>query len=202
MLPEDVARTGADIILANTYHLMLRPGAERIAKLGGLHQFMNWDGPILTDSGGYQVMSLSSSARMTEEGVRFQSAHRWIATISSRPERAMEIQSLLGSDIQMVLDECPPFPATEAETQPRSHSPCAGRSGPRTRSPAAPGRLFGIVQGGVYPQFADAIRTRADRDRLRRLCGRRARGGRGAGRDVRRARGNRAASARATARAT
>ena len=111
MLPETVRATGADIILANTYHLMLRPGAERIAKLGGLHRFMGWDGPILTDSGGYQVMSLSKLRRIEEHGVTFQS-HIDGATHLLTPERAIEVQCLLGADIQMVLDECTPFPAT------------------------------------------------------------------------------------------
>ncbi len=111
MLPETVKSTGADIILANTYHLMLRPGAERVARLGGLHRFMHWDGPILTDSGGYQVMSLAKLRKLTEDGVVFQS-HIDGATVSLTPERAVEVQCLLGSDIQMVLDECTPFPAT------------------------------------------------------------------------------------------
>ena len=114
MLPETVRATGADIILANTYHLMLRPGAERIAKLGGLHRFMHWDGPILTDSGGYQVMSLSKLRHIEEEGVTFQS-HIDGATHLLTPERAIEVQCLLGADIQMVLDECTPFPATHEQ---------------------------------------------------------------------------------------
>src|SRR4026209_718837 len=100
MLPETVRATGADIILANTYHLMLRPGAERIAKLGGLHRFMGWGGPILTDSGGYQVMSLSSLRDISEDGVRFRS-HIDGSEHFLSPERAMEIQRLLGSDIRM-----------------------------------------------------------------------------------------------------
>ncbi len=106
MKPQDVRATGADIILGNTYHLMLRPGAERVARLGGLHKFMNWDRPILTDSGGYQVMSLSDLRKITEEGVTFAShldGSRHLLT----PERSMEIQRLLGSDIVMAFDECP-----------------------------------------------------------------------------------------------
>ncbi|MBB4857151.1 queuine tRNA-ribosyltransferase [Novosphingobium chloroacetimidivorans] len=106
MKPQDVCATGADIILGNTYHLMLRPGAERVARLGGLHQFMNWDRPILTDSGGYQVMSLSDLRKITEDGVTFAShldGSRHLLT----PERSMEIQRLLGSDIVMAFDECP-----------------------------------------------------------------------------------------------
>ncbi|MES2494315.1 MAG: tRNA guanosine(34) transglycosylase Tgt [Pseudomonadota bacterium] len=106
MKPETVRATGADIILGNTYHLMLRPGAERIAKLGGLHKFMNWERPILTDSGGYQVMSLSDLRKITEEGVTFAS-HLDGSRHMLSPERSMEIQRLLGSDIVMAFDECP-----------------------------------------------------------------------------------------------
>ncbi|MEE4537690.1 MAG: tRNA guanosine(34) transglycosylase Tgt [Erythrobacter sp.] len=106
MKPETVRATGADIILGNTYHLMLRPGAERVARLGGLHQFMRWDRPILTDSGGYQVMSLSDLNKLTEEGVEFRS-HLDGSKHMLTPERSMEIQRLLGSDIVMAFDECP-----------------------------------------------------------------------------------------------
>jgi queuine tRNA-ribosyltransferase len=106
MKPETVRKTGADIILGNTYHLMLRPGAERVAKLGGLHKFMNWQRPILTDSGGYQVMSLSDLRKLTEKGVEFRS-HIDGSKHMLTPERSMEIQRLLGSDIVMAFDECP-----------------------------------------------------------------------------------------------
>ena len=106
MKPETVRKTGADIILGNTYHLMLRPGAERVAKLGGLHKFMNWERPILTDSGGYQVMSLSDLRKLTEKGVEFRS-HIDGSKHMLTPERSMEIQRLLGSDIVMAFDECP-----------------------------------------------------------------------------------------------
>src|SRR6187455_133699 len=106
MKPESVRETGADIILGNTYHLMLRPGAERVAKLGGLHRFMNWPRPILTDSGGYQVMSLSDLRKLTEAGVEFRS-HLDGSKHMLTPERSMEIQRLLGSDIVMAFDECP-----------------------------------------------------------------------------------------------
>ncbi len=105
MKPENVRATGADIILGNTYHLMLRPGAERVGRLGGLHKFMNWDRPILTDSGGYQVMSLSELTKMSEDGVEFQS-HLDGSRHMLTPERSMEIQRLLGSDIVMAFDEC------------------------------------------------------------------------------------------------
>ena len=111
MFPESVKSTGSDIILGNTYHLMLKPGAERIAKLGGLHKFMNWAGPILTDSGGFQVMSLSDLRKITEEGVEFRS-HIDGSKHMLTPERSTEIQYLLGSTISMVFDECTPYPAT------------------------------------------------------------------------------------------
>jgi queuine tRNA-ribosyltransferase len=111
MLPENVASTGADVILGNTYHLMLRPTAERIAELGGLHKFMNWQKPILTDSGGFQVMSLASLRKITEEGARF-SSHIDGSKHMLSAERSMEIQHMLGSDITMIFDECPSFPIT------------------------------------------------------------------------------------------
>ncbi|WP_372930689.1 tRNA guanosine(34) transglycosylase Tgt [Methyloceanibacter sp.] len=157
MFPEDVASTGADIILGNTYHLMLRPGAERVAKLGGLHTFMHWDKPILTDSGGYQVMSLAKLRRITEEGVTFQS-HLDGATVSLTPERAIEVQCLLGSDIQMVLDECTPHPATrdEAKASLDLSMRWAERSKAAFGKMTAPGQaLFGIVQGSVYADLRE-----------------------------------------------
>ena len=109
MLPENVESTGADIILSNTYHLMLRPGAERIAKFGGLHKFMNWNKPILTDSGGFQVMSLSKLNKITDQGVEFQS-HIDGKKIMMTPQISTEVQHLLGSDITMIFDDCTPFP--------------------------------------------------------------------------------------------
>jgi queuine tRNA-ribosyltransferase len=157
MFPEDVAATGADIILANTYHLMLRPGAERIRKLGGLHKFMHWERPILTDSGGYQVMSLAKLRRISEDGVTFQS-HLDGATIELTPERAIEVQCLLGADIQMVLDECTPFPATrdEAKSSLELSLRWAERSKEAFARLSAPGQaLFGIVQGSVYPDLRE-----------------------------------------------
>jgi len=157
MFPEDVAAAGADIILGNTYHLMLRPGAERIAKLGGLHNFMHWEKPILTDSGGYQVMSLAKLRRITEEGVTFQS-HLDGATIALTPERAIEVQCLLGADIQMVLDECTPFPTTkdEAKTSLDLSLRWAERSKTAFAAMSAPGQaLFGIVQGSVYQDLRE-----------------------------------------------
>ncbi len=149
MLPDSVRATGADILLGNTYHLMLRPTAERIAKLGGLHRFMNWDRPILTDSGGFQVMSLAELRKLTEDGVTFRShidGSRHVLT----PERSMEIQRLLGSDIVMAFDECPALPATherQAEAM-RLSMRWAQRS--RDAFGDRPGHaLFGIMQGGV-----------------------------------------------------
>jgi queuine tRNA-ribosyltransferase len=158
MFPEDVASSGADIILANTYHLMLRPGAERIAKLGGLHKFMHWDGPILTDSGGYQVMSLAKLRRIDERGVMFQS-HIDGATVELTPERAVEVQCLLGADIQMVLDECTPFPATreEAKISLDLSLRWAERCKVAFAASGAHGQaLFGIVQGSVYPDLRES----------------------------------------------
>src|ERR1043165_3236025 len=147
--PAAVRATGADIILGNTYHLMLRPGAERIAALGGLQQFTGWNGPMLTDSGGFQVMSLSELRKLDERGVTFRS-HIDGAMVALSPERAIEIQNLLGSDIVMQLDECLKLPATRAEIERamRLSLRWAERC-KRAFEGAAPGRaLFGIVQGG------------------------------------------------------
>ncbi|SMO97801.1 tRNA-guanine transglycosylase [Thalassovita litoralis] len=150
MMPESVAATGADILLGNTYHLMLRPTAERIDRLGGLHKFMNWDKPILTDSGGFQVMSLSALRKMTEDGVTFKS-HIDGSMHTLTPERSMEIQKLLGSDIVMCFDECTPFPAEEkvAHESMRMSMRWAKRS--REAFGDRPGHaLFGIQQGSVF----------------------------------------------------
>ena len=155
MLPQSVRETGADILLGNTYHLMLRPGAERIARLGGLHKFMDWQRPILTDSGGFQVMSLSALRKITEEGVRFQSHIDGHEEFLS-PERAMEIQRLLGSDIQMVFDECPALPATHAaiEKSMGLSMRWAKRSKAAFEQQSDEERMgracFGIVQGGTF----------------------------------------------------
>jgi queuine tRNA-ribosyltransferase len=154
LAPAAVRATGADIVLANTYHLMLRPGAERIAALGGLHTFMNWPRPILTDSGGFQVMSLSQLRKVTDKGVTFRS-HLDGALVELSPERAIEIQSLLGSDIAMQLDECIKLPAPhgELERAMRLSLAWAERS-KRAFESGPPGRaLFGIVQGGDDPQL-------------------------------------------------
>ncbi len=154
MKPEAVAASGADILLGNTYHLMLRPGAERVARLGGLHRFMNWDRPILTDSGGYQVMSLGELTKKSEDGVRFKS-HLDGSSHMLTPERSIEVQRLLGADIVMVFDECTPFPATEqqaADSMERSMR-WAARSRIAFDSDADhSGRaaLFGIQQGSMF----------------------------------------------------
>ena len=164
MLPQQVRETGADILLGNTYHLMLRPGAERIARLGGLHKFMDWQRPILTDSGGFQVMSLSALRKITEEGVSFQShidGHKEFLS----PERAMEIQRLLGSDIQMVFDECPALPASHADIE--KSMALSMRWAKRSKDAfnlqseeeRAGRACFGIVQGGT---FADLRRRSAE----------------------------------------
>jgi queuine tRNA-ribosyltransferase len=149
MLPESVAATGAEILLGNTYHLMLRPGAERVARLGGLHRFMNWERPILTDSGGFQVMSLAGLRRLSEEGVEFAS-HVDGSKHLLTPERSIEIQRLLGSDIVMCFDECPALPAddTRVAASMRLSMRWAARS--REAFGDRPGHaLFGIQQGGV-----------------------------------------------------
>jgi queuine tRNA-ribosyltransferase len=149
MLPDSVRATGADILLGNTYHLMLRPGAERVARLGGLHKFMNWDRPILTDSGGFQVMSLASLRKMTEEGVTF-SSHIDGSKHHLSPERSMEIQKLLGSDIVMAFDECPALPATDEAVAASMRLSMRWAQRSRDAFGDRPGHaLFGIMQGGV-----------------------------------------------------
>lgn len=155
MLPENVRATGADILLGNTYHLMLRPGAERIANLGGLHKFMNWKRPILTDSGGFQVMSLTGLRKLSEEGVKFRS-HIDGTQYNLTPERSMEIQEMLGSDIVMSFDECTPFPATQdvAQTSMELSMRWAQRS--RDAFGDRPGyALFGIQQGSTFKDMRE-----------------------------------------------
>jgi queuine tRNA-ribosyltransferase len=146
--PEELRETGAEIILGNTFHLFLRPGLEVIETLGGLHGMMHWDGPILTDSGGFQVFSLGALRRLSEAGVRFR------APVDGRPvflgpEESMDIQRRLGSDIAMVFDECTPHPATWDEA--RASMELSLRWAARSRAAyAGPGQIFGIVQGGMY----------------------------------------------------
>ena len=154
MKPEGVRASGADILLGNTYHLMLRPGAERVERLGGLHRFMGWDRPILTDSGGYQVMSLGELTKTSEQGVRFKS-HLDGSAHMLTPERSIEVQRLLGADIVMAFDECTPFPATDAQALSsmersmrwarRSRDAFDGGGDHATRA-----ALFGIQQGSMF----------------------------------------------------
>ena len=160
MYPEQVKALGADVVLGNTYHLMLRPGAERVARLGGLHKFMNWPHPILTDSGGFQVMSLANLRKLTEEGVTFQSHIDGSKHVLS-PERSVEIQNLLGSDIVMQLDECVSLPCEDKVAEKAMHLSLrwAERCKKAFGDPA--GRaLFGIVQGGAVP----ALRVESARE--------------------------------------
>jgi queuine tRNA-ribosyltransferase len=147
MLPQAVRAGGADIVLGNTYHLMLRPGAERIAALGGLHKFMNWPHAILTDSGGFQVMSLSGLRKVEERAVTFRS-HLDGAMVELTPERAIEIQALLGSDIAMQLDECIRLPAPRADLERAMRLSLRWAERSKRAFEGAPGALFGIVQGG------------------------------------------------------
>jgi queuine tRNA-ribosyltransferase len=159
--PEEVAADGADIILGNTFHLMLRPGTEIIRKHGGLHEFMNWNGPILTDSGGFQVFSLAAMRKLSEEGVTFQSPVNGDKVFLT-PERSMEVQHDLNADVTMIFDECTPYPATESEARKSMELSLrwAGRSRKRfdelkSEEPERGEALFGIVQGGMF----DALRT-------------------------------------------
>jgi queuine tRNA-ribosyltransferase len=155
MLPESVRATGADILLGNTYHLMLRPTAERIDRLGGLHRFMNWDRPILTDSGGFQVMSLAGLRKLTEEGVTFKS-HIDGSKHELTPERSMEIQRLLGSDIVMCFDECPALPASDEEVARAMRLSMRWAARSKEAFGDRPGHaLFGIMQGGVNEELRE-----------------------------------------------
>ncbi len=151
LTPEEIAASGTEILLGNTYHLMLRPGAERVGRLGGLHAFMSWPGPILTDSGGYQVMSLADLREITEAGVTFKS-HIDGTRHELTPERAVEIQRLLDADITMVLDECTPFPADEATVAESMRRSLRWAARCREAFEPKPGYgIFGIVQGGMVP---------------------------------------------------
>lgn len=153
MTPDAVRSTGAQMILGNTYHLMLRPTAERVDRLGGLHKFMDWPGPILTDSGGFQVMSLAKLRHMTEQGVEFQS-HLDGSKHMLTPERAMDIQRLLDSTVTMALDECTPFPATESDAAVSMRLSMRWAKRCREAFVPRPGYgLFGIQQGGIHPEL-------------------------------------------------
>jgi queuine tRNA-ribosyltransferase len=152
MTPEELRQVGAQIILANTYHLYIRPGAELVARIGGLHGFMNWQGPILTDSGGFQVYSLGELRKITEEGVRFRS-HLDGSSHFIAPEDSIAIQEALGSDIIMCFDECPPYPATYDYVARATE--LTGRWARRCKEAKRRDdqALFGIVQGGMYPEL-------------------------------------------------
>ena len=165
MYPGQVRDLGADVVLGNTYHLMLRPGPERMARLGGLHRFMNWDRPILTDSGGFQVMSLSALRKIDEQGVTFRSHIDGTAHHMS-PERSIEIQGLLGSDIQMQLDECVRLPADHGAIEKAMHLSLRWAERCRVAFGEQPGRaLFGIVQGGDVPALrVESARALTDLD--------------------------------------
>ncbi len=155
MLPESVRETGADVLLGNTYHLMLRPTAERVARLGGLHAFMGWDGPILTDSGGFQVMSLGALRKLDADGVTFKS-HIDGSTHRITPERSMEIQALLGSDVVMAFDECPALPADRERIAASMRLSMLWAARSRDAFGDRPGHmLFGIQQGGLEPDLRD-----------------------------------------------
>jgi queuine tRNA-ribosyltransferase len=154
MTPEELEDLGAQIVLGNTFHLMLRPGADIVNAHGGLHGFMHWQRPILTDSGGFQVFSLRSLRKITEEGVRFRSPLDG-AEVNLRPEDSMDVQLKLRSDIAMALDDCTPYPATEAEARASMERSMrwASRSHQHYYREQPPGGLFGIVQGGMHPSL-------------------------------------------------
>ncbi|MGH8042746.1 MAG: tRNA guanosine(34) transglycosylase Tgt [Rudaea sp.] len=156
MTPASILDTGAEIILGNTFHLFLRPGLDVIGEFGGLHEFIGWDKPILTDSGGFQVFSLAQRRKITEEGVRFSSPVDG-STVFLSPEESMRIQHVLDSDIAMIFDECTPYPATEAQV--RESMQLSLRWAERSRRASDdlrnPNALFGIVQGGTYPQWRE-----------------------------------------------
>jgi len=155
MLPESVKATGAEILLGNTYHLMLRPTAERVERLGGLHKFMNWSGPILTDSGGFQVMSLSELRKLDENGVTFQS-HIDGSKHTLTPERSIEIQHMLDADITMCFDECPPFPCEKNEVQRATELSMRWAKRSKDAFVQREGYgLFGICQGGVHDDLRE-----------------------------------------------
>jgi len=159
--PEEVAASGAEILLGNTFHLMLRPGTEIIRKHGGLHEFMNWAGPILTDSGGFQVFSLAAMRKLSEEGVQFQSPVNGDQVFLT-PEKSIEVQHDLNSDVTMIFDECTPYPASESEARESMELSLrwAGRSRQRfdelrDTDPERGEALFGIVQGGIYDNLRE-----------------------------------------------
>jgi queuine tRNA-ribosyltransferase len=155
MTPEELEDLGAEIVLGNTFHLMLRPGCEVVAAHGGLHGFMHWRRPILTDSGGFQVWSLAANAKVGAEGVRFQSPVDG-ATVFLSPERSMEVQRALASDIVMIFDECTPYPASEHDTRESMERSLDWARRSRAAHAGNPAALFGIVQGGMYAPLREA----------------------------------------------
>ena len=167
MTPRDLRDVGTQMLLGNTFHLMLRPGDQRIRDLGGLHEFMHWDGPILTDSGGFQVFSLGDLRKMTEHSVVFRSPVNG-DRVELTPESSIQVQGNLGSDVVMVLDECTAHPATHAEPNLPWNCRCAGGDGTtfekeRDRSMNLGSRLFGIVQGGMFEDLrSDSLRGLQD----------------------------------------
>ena len=158
MTPKDIEATGAHIILGNTFHLMLRPGTEIIQQHGDLHDFMQWKGPILTDSGGFQVFSLGAMRKITEKGVTFQSPVNG-SKVFMGPEESMQVQRELGSDIVMIFDECTPYPATELEAAESMRLSLRWAKRSKDAHGDSPSALFGIVQGGMYPHLRDESMT-------------------------------------------
>ncbi|MBT6274001.1 MAG: tRNA guanosine(34) transglycosylase Tgt [Chromatiales bacterium] len=152
MTPEELKTLGVQIFVSNTFHLMLRPGTEVIAAHGDLHDFMHWDGPILTDSGGFQVFSLGALRKLTEEGVHFRSPIDG-SRVFLDPETSMAVQRVLGSDVVMAFDECTPYPATEAQARASMELSMRWAARSRVAHGESPNALFGIVQGGIYPHL-------------------------------------------------
>jgi len=155
MTPEETRGTGAQIILGNTFHLMLRPGTDVINLQGSLHDFMHWDGPILTDSGGFQVFSLDTLSTVTKQGVTFRSPVNGDRVFMG-PEESMQIQRALGADIAMIFDECTPYPATEQEARTSMELSLGWAQRSKTAHADNPAALFGIIQGGMYPALREA----------------------------------------------
>ena len=155
MTPEELDELGVQLLVANTFHLMLRPGHERIASFGGLHRFMHWDRPILTDSGGFQVFSLGEQRRISEAGVEFRSPIDG-SKVFLDAETSMQVQRALGSDIVMAFDECTPYPATESQARASMERTLRWAARSRAAHGDSPSALFGIVQGGVYPALREA----------------------------------------------
>ena len=154
MTPEELRLAGADIVLGNTYHLMLRPGTEIIKKHGSLHEFMHWDGPILTDSGGFQVFSLGDISTISEQGVLFKSPINGDKVLLT-PERSMQVQRALGADIVMIFDECTPYPATEQQARDSMQLSLRWAARSKQAHGDNPAALFGIVQGGMFESLRD-----------------------------------------------